>query len=126
MYDLCAVSDCGEGRARQAADEYAIPGVYTDLDDMLSTEKPDVVARLDADLRAVVDYDRVHRDWLAYCKGAFRQWRRQAQRGLYVDSSYALRGAPSNDYWKIMDNSFTGYNQDDERKVVAWLGDDAG
>ena len=29
--------------------------------------------------------------------------------------------APSNDYWKIMDNSFTGYNQEDEQTVQRWL-----
>jgi arylsulfatase K len=83
--------------------------------------RPDVIARLDSDLRAVVDYDQVHRDWIAYCKGAFRQWRRQAQRGLYVDASYALAGAPSKDYWKIMDNCFTGYDESDEHTVEEWL-----
>jgi hypothetical protein len=87
----------------------------------LCRARPDVVARLDADLRAVVGYERVHQDWLAYCKGAFRQWRRQAKRGLYVDGSYALAGAPSNDYWKIMDNCFTGYDESDERTVEEWL-----
>ena len=46
MLDLCAISDADEGRSKRAAAEYAIPGVYTDLDTMLSTEKPDVVVRM--------------------------------------------------------------------------------
>ena len=89
----------------------------------LSGERPDVARRLDTDLRSLVDYEQVHRDWTAYCKEAFRQWRRQALRGLYVDGAYALRGNPSSDYWQIMDNCFTGYNQDDEEVVEQWLND---
>ena len=87
----------------------------------LSGERPDVVSRLDADLRSLVDYEQVNRDWTAYCKEAFRQWRRQALRGMYVDGSYGLKGNPSTDYWKIMDNSFTGYDRDDEKIVEKWL-----
>jgi arylsulfatase K len=110
------------GYAPQLFDIENDPGELVDL----CETHPNVVKRLDADLRAILDYEQTHRDWLAYCKSAFGQWRRQAQRGLYIDASYALKDAPSNDYWKIMDNAFTGYNQDDERKVVEWLGDDAG
>jgi arylsulfatase A-like enzyme len=91
-----------------------------ELVDLCGTH-PEVAQRLDADLRAILDYEQTHRDWLSYCKSAFGQWRRQAKRGLYVDASYALRGAPSSDYWQIMDNAFTGYNRDDEEKVARWL-----
>jgi len=89
----------------------------------LSRKQPDVVSRLDTDLRSVVDYDQTHRDWVAYCKEAFRQWRRQALRGLHVDGSYSLNENPSTDYWKIMDNCFTGYDQGDEKTVEKWLND---
>lgn len=89
----------------------------------LSKAEPDAVRRLDADLRLIVDCDRTHRHWVAYCQEAFRQWRRQAMRGLYVDGSYALRENPSTDYWKIMDNCFTDYNQGDEEMVKKWLDD---
>ena len=91
----------------------------------LSVQRPEIVAQLDAELRVIVDYEQVHRDWQAYCRAAFRQWRRQAKRGLYVDDSYSLGGNPSCDYWKIMDNCFTGYNQDDEAAVERWLNDEA-
>ena len=87
----------------------------------LARERPEVVSSLDADLRSIVDYEQTHRDWIAYCKETFRQWRRHAKRGLYVDGTYGLIGNPSNDYWQLMDNAFTGYNQDDEKNVNKWL-----
>jgi arylsulfatase K len=87
----------------------------------LSREQPRVVELLDEELRSIVDYDRTHQDVVAYNKEAFRQWRRQAKRGLYVDASYALRESPSTDYWRIMDNCFTGYDQEDEEIVQRWL-----
>jgi hypothetical protein len=89
----------------------------------LSAQRPEVSHKLDAELRGIVDCEKTHRDWQAYCKAAFRQWRRQARRGLYVDDSYSLRDNPSSDYWKIMDNCFTSYNQDDEEAVEKWLND---
>ena len=87
----------------------------------MSGERPDVISGLDRDLRSIVDYEQTHRDWTAYCKDAFRQWRRQALRGLHVDGSYSLRGSPSTDYWTIMDNCFTGYDREDEKAVEEWL-----
>jgi arylsulfatase A-like enzyme len=105
------------GYAPQLFDIENDPGELTEL----SASHPDVMARMDADLRSIVDYSQTHEDWIAYCKNAFRQWRRQAQRGLYVDRSYALKDAPSSDYWKIMSNAFTGYDEEDERVVVKWL-----
>jgi len=87
----------------------------------LSTEQPRVIEQLDQELRSIVDYDQTHQDLVAYNKEAFRQWRRQAKRGLYVDASYALRESPSTDYWRIMDNCFTGYNEEDEETVRRWL-----
>jgi arylsulfatase K len=105
------------GYAPQLFDIERDPGELVDLGEV----HPDVVQRLDSDLRRILDYEQTHQDWIDYCKSAFRQWRRQAQRGLYVDGSYALRDAPSSDYWKIMGNAFTGYNQEDEQKVARWL-----
>ncbi len=105
------------GHPSQLFDIEADPRELEDL----STVRPEVAARLDGELRQIVDYEATHRDWQSYCKSAFRQWRRQAKRGLYVDESYSLRGNPSSDYWRIMDNAYTGYDQDDEAKVETWL-----
>lgn len=89
----------------------------------LSDREPEVVRALDAELRAIVDIEATHRDVMAYNKEAFRQFRRQARRGLYHDGSYGLRDNPSSDYRTIMDNAFTGYDDEDERTVERWLGD---
>ena len=105
------------GYAPQLYDLEDDPGELVDL----AQARPDVARQFEAGLREIVDYERTHADWLAYCKSAFGQWRRQAQRGLYVDASYTLQDAPSSDYWAIMDNAFTGYSQDDERRVERWL-----
>ena len=91
-----------------------------ELDDVC-TERPDIAVRMDSELRRIVDYEQTHRDLLAYNKEAFRQWRRQAMRGLHVDGRYGLENNPSTDYWRIMDNCFTGYNEDDEELVNQWL-----
>ena len=87
----------------------------------LCPHQPSIVRELDAELRAMVDVEQTHRDVMAYNKAAFRQWRRQAKRGLYVDGAYALREEPSSDYWQIMDNCLTGYDAEDERTVERWL-----
>lgn len=93
------------------------PGELHDL----SRERPDVVDDLDRQLRDVVDYEQAHRDWEDYCRFSFRQWRRQALRGLYVDAKYSLVDNPSSDYWAIMNNAFTGYDRQDEQTVLRWL-----
>jgi len=105
------------GQPCQLFDVVTDPGEMHDL----SGEKPDVVHEMDTELREIVDYEQTHRDWQAYCKSAFREWRRQAKRGLYVDDSYALRDSPSSDYWAMMDNCFTGYDGNDEEAVEEWL-----
>ena len=42
-------------------------------------ERPDIASRMDAELRSIVDYERTHRDLLAYNKESFRQWRRRTR-----------------------------------------------
>jgi len=46
MYDLCAVADPNEEAGAGAAAEYDIAGVYTDVEEMLKAEKPDVALRM--------------------------------------------------------------------------------
>ena len=87
----------------------------------LGETNPAIAADMDSELRKIVDYEQTHIDWQDYCKFSFREWQRQAKRGLYTDGSYSLINNPSSDYWKIMDNAFTGYNEDDEKRVEKWL-----
>ena len=87
----------------------------------LSAREPGVVRELDAELRRIVNYEQTHRDVVTFCQQQFREWRRQAQRGVYVDNTYGLAGKPSSDYWTLMDNVFTGYDQEDEAKIERWL-----
>ena len=105
------------GYPSQLFDMEADPGELNDL----CAQQSDAAGRLDAELRAMIDYEQTHRDVTAYNKAAFGQWRRQAQRGLYVDRHYALADSPSNNYRRIMDNCFTGYDQRDEETVERWL-----
>ncbi|MHB9131750.1 MAG: sulfatase family protein [Armatimonadota bacterium] len=105
------------GYPSQLFDIEVDPGELHDL----CAREPELARKLDAELRAIVDYEQTHRDVMAYNKEAFRQWRRQAKRGLYVDNTYGLRNTPSADYMTIMDNAFTGYDQADERTVDRWL-----
>lgn len=46
MYDQFAIMDISEDNARAAAEQFGIPDFYTDLEDLFSRGKPDVVVRL--------------------------------------------------------------------------------
>lgn len=87
----------------------------------LVDREPERVRALDTELRTIVDYEQTHRDVMAYNKEAFRQWRRQARRGMFYDNTYGLRDNPSNDYMTLMENTFTGYDENDEKVVEKWL-----
>ncbi len=105
------------GYPSQLFDMESDPGEIHDL----CREKPEIADKLDAELRDIVDIEVTHQNWLEYNKNAFRQLRRQAKRGLYLDDSYGLRNSPSSDYMTIMENAFTGYDEEDERRVQRWL-----
>ena len=87
---------------------------------VVCAERLGVARQLESELRFSVDYEQTHRDLVAYNQEEFRQWQCQAMRGLHADRNYALKNNPSTYYWKIMDNCFTGYNQDDEEIVKQW------
>ena len=46
MYELCAIVDMSEERLRAAAEEYGVAGRYTDMEEMVRAEKPDVILRV--------------------------------------------------------------------------------
>lgn len=96
-----------------------------ELDDRIDRE-PEKAAELLAVLDGEVDRGATLAAWEQYRKHTFAQFRRQAQRGLYRDESYALRRNPSSDYRTIMDNAFTGWTDADEARVDAWLAGEEG
>jgi arylsulfatase K len=87
----------------------------------LADSQPDRVGELEAILNAEVDREETLQVWEDYRRHTFAQFQRQAKRGLYWDSSYSLRGNPSSDYDTLMNNTFTGWSDDDEARVNAWL-----
>lgn len=93
------------------------PGELCDL----AKDQPDRVAAMEKLLASVVNRGETLRVWEEYRRHAFAQFQRQAKRGLYWDSSYSLRGNPSSDYKQLMNNTFTGWNEEDEARVERWL-----
>jgi arylsulfatase K len=91
-----------------------------ELDD-LAADQPDRVAEMETHLSSIVDREETQRVWEDWRRHTFAQFRRQARRGLYWDSSYGLQGAPSSDYHALMNNTFTGWDAADEARVNAWL-----
>jgi arylsulfatase K len=91
-----------------------------ELRDLVDTE-PERVAEMEALLASVVDRKETWRVWEDYRRHAFAQFQRQAKRGLYWDSSYGLRGNPTSDYKALMQNTFTGWDDEDEARVAEWL-----
>jgi arylsulfatase K len=87
----------------------------------LAEVEPEKVSELEALLDEQVDRQDTLARWTDYRKHAFAQFQRQAKRGLYWDHSYSLRGNPSSDYHALMDNAFTGWNEEDESRLNTWL-----
>ncbi len=98
------------------------PGELNDI----AGQEPDTAAALLALLDAEVDREATLRTWEEWRRHGFAQFQRQARRGLYHDRSYALREKPSSDYRDLMNNAFTGWTEEDEARVAAWLGDGRG
>jgi len=93
------------------------PGELNDLAD----SDPARVAEMESLIGSVVDREETLRLWEDYRRHNFAQFQRQAKRGLYWDSSYSLRGNPSSDYATLMNNTFTGWSDEDESRANAWL-----
>jgi arylsulfatase K len=91
-----------------------------ELNDLAGTE-PARVAAMEKMLSSLVDRKETWRIWEDYRRHTFAQFQRHAKRGLYWDESYSLRGNPSSDYREIMNNAFTGWSDEDEERVEAWL-----
>ena len=55
----------------------------TDPDELdnLAEAKPEIVDKLDKDLREVVDYDEVHKKWVKYCRESLVQFKKDCANG---------------------------------------------
>ena len=91
-----------------------------ELDDLIERE-PEKVAELLAILDSQVDRAATVKIWEEYRRHNFAQFQRQAKNGLYHDDSYGLADNPSSDYRALINNTFTGWTDDDEARVDAWL-----
>ncbi len=93
------------------------PGELNDL----AIIEPDRVRLMTELLESVLDRKETLGIWEDYRRHTFAQFQRQARRGLYLDQGYSLRKSPSSDYREIMNNTFTGWNDEDEARVAQWL-----
>jgi arylsulfatase K len=91
-----------------------------ELNDLIEQE-PDRAAELLGIIDNAVDRAEIYKVWEDYRRHTFAQFRRQAKRGLYLDSSYSLQENPSSDYMAIMNNACTGWTEEDEARVVEWI-----
>lgn len=87
----------------------------------LSNSNPDKLRELEHHLSSTVNRKETSRNWEDYRKHTFAQFRRQAKRGLFYDDSYSLAKNPSSDYYEILNNTFTGWSDEDESRVDEWL-----
>ena len=93
------------------------PGELNDL----AIIEPDRVRLMTELLESVLDRKETLGIWEDYRRHTFAQFQRQTRRGLYLDQGYSLRKSPSSDYREIMNNAFTGWNNEDEARVAQWL-----
>ncbi len=88
----------------------------------MSSAKRDVVETMDRELRAIVDYEEVHRRCMLYNRQAFREWRRRAVAGEFSDASYSRTADnPATTYEEIMANCYVGWSAEHEAKLNRWL-----
>lgn len=93
------------------------PGELNDIIDQEPEKAQELLQILDAE----IDRKEEVSNWTAWRKHNFAQFQRQAKRGLYEDDSYALRSNPSSDYKDLVNNAMTGWTDEDEARVNAWV-----
>jgi len=91
-----------------------------ELKDLIDQE-PEIAVELLAIIDAEVDRAATVKIWEDYRRHNFAQFQRQAKNGLYYDCSYGLAENPSSDYHQLMNNTFTGWDEEDEDRGNAWL-----
>jgi hypothetical protein len=91
-----------------------------ELINLVNTE-PDRLKEMENHLANQVDREENWRIWEEYRRHTFAQFQRQAKRGLYLVNSYSLQAKPSFDDQDIMNNAFTGWDEEEEARINQWL-----
>jgi arylsulfatase K len=86
----------------------------------LATKRQDVVKALDAKLRTVCDYEKVHAEWQAYCKDAFRAYRKQLGGKTIPLFEYGAMN-PRATYEDVMANTYKGWTPAHAKQLEDWL-----
>jgi arylsulfatase K len=85
-----------------------------------AASRPDVLRTMDRELRAVVDYDEVHRRVLAYDKASFRAWRERARREGVVAKEFNSKGKAAT-YDEFMAFCYRGWGPEHAKQLERWL-----
>jgi arylsulfatase K len=85
-----------------------------------ASERPDIVAKFDAELRQIVDYENVHKEWLNYCKSSFKAYREKVRANpilLFEYGGAKLRAT----YEDVMKNTYKGWTEKHAQQLEDWL-----
>lgn len=86
----------------------------------LAPDRPDVVQRMDARLRDIVDYDLVHQRHIEYCKASLKQFEQDCARGnvSFKKGKTLVRGARFEDVMRLV---YKGWDESHAAKVKAFM-----
>lgn len=85
-----------------------------------ATRRPEVVRAMDRKLRAVADYDEVHRRVLAYDRASFLAWREGARRDGVLAREFSREGRKAS-YDEFMAFCYQGWGPEHAAKLERWL-----
>ncbi len=88
--------------------------------DNLAARRPEVVAKMDEELRRQVDYPAVHRRVIDYDKASFRRWRDDVKAHPIPLHEYGANKEAAT-YDEVMANCYVGWTAEHEKKLEAWL-----
>jgi arylsulfatase K len=86
----------------------------------LATNHQDVVKQLDAKLRSICDYEKVHAEWQAYCKASFRAYRDRFKGRTIPLFEYGAAN-PRATYEDVIANTYKGWTPAHAKQLETWL-----
>jgi hypothetical protein len=96
--------------------------ILTDQDEIanLAAIRLDIVKELDAKLRVVCDYEKVHAEWQFYCKQAFRAYRDKLKGKTIPLFEYGAKN-PRATYEDVIANTYKGWTPACAKQLEDWL-----